>query len=322
MVPAVGGVSRARLLTFLLLALTEVIARALGDPAQYSNANVALNTQDPIQQDEGFTVPKYTFQFAHSVYNVSIPENSVGKTYAVQPPNEDRMGLYVTPELDVKYKIVSGDKDKFFKAEERLVGDFAFLAIRLRTSNVVLNREKGDSYRLEVKATATKREGKSRISLEADTIIDVKVLDTNDLSPLFYPTEYSVTISEDTPLHKSILRVIAEDADLGLNGEIYYSILDETEQFAVHPTTGVITLTRPLRFTDRSLHELTVTANDRGIGSTSRSQASKARVKIKIRQVSQLRVDGGNTNLFLLKYLPCMAILCSIHTGTLPYRSG
>ncbi|XP_021704618.1 fat-like cadherin-related tumor suppressor homolog isoform X2 [Aedes aegypti] len=307
MVPGVGGVSRARLLTFLLLALTEVIARALGSPAQ--NSNVGFNTPNPTQQDEGFTVPKFTFQFAHSVYNVSIPENSVGKTYAVQPPNEDRMGLYVTPELDVKYKIVSGDKDKFFKAEERLVGDFAFLAIRLRTSNVVLNREKGDSYRLEVKATATKREGKSRISLEADTVIDVKVLDTNDLSPLFYPTEYSVTISEDTPLHKSILRVIAEDADLGLNGEIYYSILDETEQFAVHPTTGVITLTRPLKFTDRSLHELTVTANDRGIGSTSRSQASKARVKIKIRQVNLFAPDiyvqslpdileNSNTNIF------------------------
>ncbi|XP_055629292.1 fat-like cadherin-related tumor suppressor homolog isoform X4 [Toxorhynchites rutilus septentrionalis] len=304
MVPGVGEVSRARLLTFLLVILAEVIARALGDLAQSSGV-----TPKQLQHDDGQPTDRYKFQFAHAVYNVSIPENSVGKTYAVQPPNEDRLGIFIDPELDVKYKIVSGDKDKFFKAEERLVGDFAFLAIRLRTSNVVLNREKGDSYRLEVKATATKREGKSRISLEADTIIDVKVLDTNDLSPLFYPTEYSVTISEDTPLHKSILRVIAEDADLGLNGEIYYSILDETEQFAVHPTTGVITLTRPLRFVDRSLHELTVAANDRGIGSTSRSQASKARVKIKIRQVNLFAPDiyvqalpdileNSNTNIF------------------------
>lgn len=288
MVPGVaGGVSRARLLTVVRsVVLAGLITRALGDPAPVPNAHDGGILHQQQDDPTGGLPDKYVFQFAHALYNVSIPENSVGKTYAVQPPNEDRLGIYVTPELDVKYKIVSGDKDKFFKAEERLVGDFAFLAIRLRTSNVVLNREKGDSYRLEVKATATKREGKSRISLEADTTIDVRVLDTNDLSPLFYPTEYSVTISEDTPLHKSILRVIAEDADLGLNGEIYYSILDETEQFAVHPTTGVITLTRPLKFTDRSLHELTVTASDRGIGSGSgRNQASKARVKIKIRQV-------------------------------------
>uniref|UniRef100_A0A182VKJ9 Cadherin domain-containing protein n=1 Tax=Anopheles merus TaxID=30066 RepID=A0A182VKJ9_ANOME len=194
------------------------------------------------------------------------------------------MGLHVTPDLEVRYKIVAGDKDRFFKAEERAVGDFVFLAIRLRTNNIVLNREKGDSYRLEVKATGTRREGKSRTTLEADTTIDVRVLDANDLSPLFYPTEYAVAITEDTPLHKSILHVVAEDADLGLNGEIYYSILDETEQFAVHPTTGVITLTRPLRFAERALHELTVVANDRGIGSTSRNQASKARVKIKVLQ--------------------------------------
>uniref|UniRef100_A0A182YNW8 Cadherin domain-containing protein n=1 Tax=Anopheles stephensi TaxID=30069 RepID=A0A182YNW8_ANOST len=306
--------------------MVEVIARALGDPAPYigssssssgvigaaSTSNDVTSVPPELARHERSTSPRtppYSFHFAHAVYNVSIPENSVIKTYAVQPPNEPRMGLHVTPDLEVRYKIVAGDKDRFFKAEERLVGDFVFLAIRLRTNNIVLNREKGDSYRLEVKATGTRREGKSRTTLEADTLIDVRVLDANDLSPLFYPTEYAVAITEDTPLHKSILHVVAEDADLGLNGEIYYSILDETEQFAVHPTTGVITLTRPLRFTERALHELTVVANDRGIGSTSRNQASKARVKIKVLQVNLFAPDiyvqalpdileNSNTNIF------------------------
>jgi hypothetical protein len=41
-------------------------------------------------------------------------------------------------------------------------------------------------------------------------------------------------------------RVRAEDADSGINGEIYYSIAEETDQFAVHPVSGVLTLTRPL----------------------------------------------------------------------------
>jgi protocadherin Fat 1/2/3 len=40
--------------------------------------------------------------------------------------------------------------------------------------------------------------------------------------------------------------VKAEDADSGINGEIYYSIAEETDQFAVHPVSGVISLTRPL----------------------------------------------------------------------------
>jgi hypothetical protein len=42
------------------------------------------------------------------------------------------------------------------------------------------------------------------------------------------------------------IRVRAEDADSGINGEIYYSIAEETDQFAVHPVSGVLTLTRPL----------------------------------------------------------------------------
>lgn len=227
------------------------------------------------------------FEFSHKLYNISIPENSVGKTYATQPPNEDRLGIMVTSDLDVKYRIISGDKEKLFKAEERLVGDFAFLAIRTRTGNVILNREKIDEYRLEIQASATKREGKNKILLESTTSVIVKVLDRNDLSPLFYPTEYSIEIPEDMPLHKSIIKVMAEDADLGINGEIYYSFMEDTEQFAVHPTSGVITLTRPLKYATKSLHELIVLATDRGVGNTNRiSQASKARVAVRVRQVS------------------------------------
>lgn len=57
-----------------------------------------------------------------------------------------------------------------FKAEERIVGDFAFLTIRTRTNNIVLNREKGDNFRLTVKAIVSRsREGaKKRIVNEAE----------------------------------------------------------------------------------------------------------------------------------------------------------
>lgn len=167
----------------------------------------------------------YHFNFSHPIYNVTIPENSVQKTLVIQPYTDAaRMGIQLHNDgvysIDVKYQIVSGDKNKVFKAEERIVGDFAFLTIRTRTNNIVLNREKGDSYRLKVRATVSRsRTGtKKRIVDEAETIVDVKVLDKNDLSPLFYPTKYSITITDDTPLHQSIVRVTAEDADIGING--------------------------------------------------------------------------------------------------------
>lgn len=170
----------------------------------------------------------YQFNFSHPIYNVTIPENSVQKTFAIQPyTDKARMCIQLYDDgvhhIDVKYQIVGGDKNKVFKAEERVVGDFAFLTIRTRTNNIVLNREKGDSYRLKVKATVSRSKigTKKRILDEAETIVDVKILDKNDLSPLFYPTKYSITITDDTPLHQSILRVTAEDADIGINGGDY-----------------------------------------------------------------------------------------------------
>lgn len=232
----------------------------------------------------------HQFQFAHPLYNVTIPENSVGKTYAQQPPNEDRVGIRAIPNVSVKFRIVGGDRDKLFKAEERVVGDFVFLAIRTRTGHVILNREKTEEYKLTVNATAQQQERNGRHLYECQTVVNLRVLDRNDLSPLFYPNTYTKTIPEDMPLHKSILKVIAEDADLGINGEIYYSFLDmENEQFGIHPTSGVITLTRPLKYQHKSIHELTVLATDRGIGSNHRmNQASKAKVTIKVEPVSFL----------------------------------
>ena len=60
----------------------------------------------------------YRLTFTRASYNVSIPENCVGKTYA-RP--QERMGILTTPEVSVRYKIVSGDKDKHFKAEAKQV---------------------------------------------------------------------------------------------------------------------------------------------------------------------------------------------------------
>lgn len=279
-----GGMSLVLIL--LLLLHYEAIGQSHGT----IDESVPPDAHDPASTDtawKGNLCTITNFQFVHPLYNVSIPENSVGKTYAVQSPNEDCLGIKICPDLDVKYRIVGGDKDKIFKAEERIVGDFAFLIIRTRTSNVILNREKDDTYRLDVRAIGSKRDAKGKTLYETDTKIHVTVTDTNDLSPLFYPTEYSITIPEDTPLHKSILRVTAEDADLGINGEIYYSLLDETEQFSIHPTSGVITLTRPVKFAERSIHEFFVVAMDRfSSHNVNRiSQSSKAKVKIKIKQV-------------------------------------
>lgn len=243
-----------------------------------------------VESEEG-PKPSLDFHFTHQLYNVSIPENSVGMVYATQSPGSDRMGIRIRPNSlsDIRYKIVDGDRDRFFKAETRVVGDFCFLFVRIRTgNNDVLNRERKDKYVLEVRATAVQRDGKQKITLEADATVVVTVLDTNDLNPLFYPVEYNATVPEDTPVHRSILKVIAEDADLGRNGEIYYSFAEDTDQFTIHPITGIITLSRPLRYNDGTYYELTVYGQDRGalFRTTKVGTISKAHVRIRVKKVN------------------------------------
>ncbi|KAG8246421.1 hypothetical protein J6590_085419 [Homalodisca vitripennis] len=217
------------------------------------------------------------FRFTQSSYNVSIPEHSARETLAT---TDQMVGVFVGASgSNVSYRVVSGDSGKLFKVEERLVGDFWFLSVFTRSDS--LNRERKDKYVLTVNATATS-------GLEATAIVTVNIVDTNDLSPLFYYPEYSTTVPEDLPVHSSVIKVFAEDADLGRNGEVYYSFLEISEQFAIHPVTGVITLTRPLRYSERSVYDMQVLAKDRGIDIRGvKKPFSMTKVQVLVAQVNQ-----------------------------------
>ncbi|GAB1601746.1 protocadherin Fat 1 isoform X5 [Argonauta hians] len=225
------------------------------------------------------TIPatQLPFLFTQPTYNASIPENSVGKIY-VQPTR--KMGIPVRDSsLEVSFSIIKRDDDSIFKLEELFIEDFWFLRIRTNTGILPgkLNRELHSHYTLYIKAVAQNLAG---LIFEADAIVYINVLDRNDLSPIFYNPRYNITLSEDTPVHKSITRVSASDADVGINAEIYYSFVGATNTFAVHPTTGVITLTRPLNYQDESEYELEILANDRGPKAPHSQSISRGRAKL------------------------------------------
>ncbi|XP_028277980.1 protocadherin Fat 3 [Parambassis ranga] len=196
--------------------------------------------------------------FTQPAYNATIYENSAARTYT---RSEVKMGIILAPprSLNIKYSIESGDSEGIFQAEEFVMGDFCFLRICTNGgSGAILNREVQDNYTLTVKASA-------QGGLEALASVYIKVLDTNDLRPLFSPTSYSFVVSESAPLGASIGRVTATDADVGSNGEFYYFFKNRTELFAVHPTSGVITLTGRPRMDKQDRFELEVQVVDRGM---------------------------------------------------------
>uniref|UniRef100_A0A8C2J657 FAT atypical cadherin 3b n=1 Tax=Cyprinus carpio TaxID=7962 RepID=A0A8C2J657_CYPCA len=87
----------------------------------------------------------------------------------------------------------------------------------------------------------------------------------NDLRPLFSPTSYAVDISESSLLGASVAQVTATDADIGSNGEFYYFFKEDVEEFAVHPISGVVSLTAKLNADKKSRFDLEVLAVDRGM---------------------------------------------------------
>ncbi|XP_057676860.1 protocadherin Fat 3 isoform X2 [Corythoichthys intestinalis] len=191
--------------------------------------------------------------FTQPAYNASIFENSAARTYV---GSRVKMGIVLGRSFDVKFSIESGNADGIFQAEDFPLGDFCFLRIRTNTG-AMLNREVQDNYTLTVKASA-------QGGLEALATVYINILDTNDLRPLFSPTSYSFLVSESTPLGASIGQVTATDADVGSNGEFYYFFKSKEDLFAMHPTSGVVTLTgRPSKSEDR--FELEVQVVDRGM---------------------------------------------------------
>ncbi|XP_077402634.1 protocadherin Fat 3 isoform X3 [Vanacampus margaritifer] len=215
--------------------------------------------------------------FSQPAYNASIFENSAARTYA---GSRVKMGVALVRSFDVKFSIESGDGEGVFQAEDFTMGDFCFLRLRTNTG-AMLNREVQDNYTLTVKASA-------QGGLEALTTVYISVLDTNDLRPLFSPTSYSFVVSESAPLGASIGRVTATDADVGSNGEFYYFFKSKLDLFAVHPTSGVVTLTGQPRMDNQNPLELEVQVVDRGMklyGSNDIS--STARLVVSVTQINE-----------------------------------
>ncbi|XP_069578309.1 protocadherin Fat 3 [Brachyistius frenatus] len=219
--------------------------------------------------------------FTQPAYNASIFENSAARTYTT---SEVKMGIILGPprSLDIKYSIESGDSEGIFQAEDFVMGDFSFIRICTNGgSGAILNREVQDNYTLTIKASAQGR-------LEALATVYIKVLDTNDLRPLFSPTSYSFVVSESALVGASLGRVTATDADVGSNGEFYYFFKNRTELFAVHPTSGVITLTGQPRMDKQDRFELEVQVVDRGMKLYGNNGiSSTARLVINVKQINE-----------------------------------
>lgn len=91
----------------------------------------------------------------------------------------------------------------------------------------------------------------------------------NDNQPIFNQSRYFAVVPENATVGTNVLRVFASDADAGENGQVEYSInrrqSDRDSMFRIDPTTGTVSVNRPLDFETKELHELVIVAKDHGV---------------------------------------------------------
>ena len=79
---------------------------------------------------------------------------------------------------------------------------------------------------------------------------------------------YFTTVSESLPIGSSVLKVYANDADVGKNAKITYSInrrqSDKDGLFDIDPQKGLLSVNKILSYDRQSVHEIVVVAKDGG----------------------------------------------------------
>lgn len=128
-----------------------------------------------------------------------------------------------------------------------------------------LDREKIDLYTLTVQASDM---GPVQSRKRSQTSVAIKLADDNDNYPQFSERSYSVAVEEDVnqASRPVIIRIIAHDADEGLNAAIRYSIFggNTAAVFAIDSLNGEISVVGPLDYENTRSYRLVIRAQDGG----------------------------------------------------------
>lgn len=102
-------------------------------------------------------------------------------------------------------------------------------------------------------------------------MVKIQITDVNDNRPIFYPSEYNVSLREggaSSSATTPVVVVAATDPDSGRFGTVTYKIVagNEAGLFRIDKNTGEIFITRPSLLSTRSqpYHHLNISASDGG----------------------------------------------------------
>lgn len=124
-----------------------------------------------------------------------------------------------------------------------------------------LDREQRDLYELKVRASDS-----GDPPLTSEKVFVLRVSDANDCHPVFEKDSYTVSIAEDAPKGSSLIQMRAQDADVGVNSELRYSVLRSSQDglISIESETGLVTTAAALDREMQSELQFLVVAADQG----------------------------------------------------------
>ncbi|XP_009572552.1 PREDICTED: protocadherin-23, partial [Fulmarus glacialis] len=214
----------------------KVLVRDSGTPSLSSTVTVTCTVLDENDHSPTFLLP---------ASEIRVPEN--------QQPSV----VYITWAVDMdagnngalRYKIIGGNVGEYFTLNNT---SGKLLVTRS------LDREDVSNFTLVIECHDLGSPSRSSTAQ-----LYLTVLDENDHNPLFAKTQYQISVREDLEEGSAILDLFASDEDDGLNGEVTYSLIDDTfGVFAIDSVTGSIVTTKALDRETKSQYTFRAVASD------------------------------------------------------------
>ncbi|XP_073989842.1 cadherin 87A [Rhodnius prolixus] len=185
--------------------------------------------------------------FDSSLYKAIIDEGSAKFEPPLQVHARD-----VDKSSQILYYIIDGNINDLFTIDSKTGEIFVANKNGLDMTNVT-----SDTIRLTVQA--------SDGVYQANCSVEITVLDVNNNNPFFEQTEYTINIPEDLAVGSTVEKVIAHDADTGINAEIIYKIEKGAfDDFGIENKTGVVKVISKLDYDRRESYTIYIIAVDGG----------------------------------------------------------
>ncbi|KAJ7336041.1 hypothetical protein OS493_013416 [Desmophyllum pertusum] len=187
--------------------------------------------------------------FGQSVYVVNVTEDVTSGTVV-----EEVLAVDTDAGLNgiVSYRITAGNDDDTFD-----IGNGTGVV----TVSGVVDRERRDSYSLTVTASDL---GNPPNSSSVQLLITV--MDVNDNRPLLNSSSLQGGILENSPAGSDVMRIIATDADIGMNAQLVFNFTttEYSDVFDLNSTSGEITAKKSLDREKQDRYTLKIRVSDHG----------------------------------------------------------